>query len=145
MNTTKIKDPDNLVKATTLSIMPKGLIIAFVIHAVLILGTSIGLYRDWWGMNPEKVAYGFLATPSTINNERQKANRAAEEAKRQEVVKEREATREANVQAAAASTPARNTAASLSNTDDLETINRELGEPLPPARLDDLDPSFFGR
>ena len=137
----KTKDPDDLVKDTTLSIMPKGLVIAFAIHAVLILGTSIGLYRDWYGANPEKVAYGFLATPSTINNEKQKANRAKEEAARKAAVDAREAERAANAQTAAASAPAsKTTTASLSaGNDDLEITTKEFGEPLPRKALDDLD------
>ena len=142
MNTTtprKTKDPDDLVKDVNLSMMPKGLLIAFAIHAVIIFGTSFGLYRDWWGWNPEKKAYGFLATPSTINHEKQKDKSAAEEAKRQAATAQREAERAANVQAAATSAPAKNTAASLtSGNDDLDIAPKEA-DPLPPKKLDDLD------
>ena len=140
MNMKKTKDPDDLVKDTNLSVMPKGLLIAFAIHAVIILGTSFGLYRDWVGANPEKVAYGFLATPSKINNEKQKANRAKEEAARKAASDAREAERATAAEAAAASAPASKApAASLtSGNDDLE-VSKELGEPMPPARLGDLD------
>ena len=68
---TKTKDPDDLLQGINQSIMFKGLVIATAIHAVIILGTSFSLYRDWG-------TYGFLATPSTINQAKQKARREAE-------------------------------------------------------------------
>ena len=134
----KTRDPDDLLKDINRSIMFKGLVIAFTIHAVLILGTSFGLYREWG-------TYGFLATPSTINNEKQKAKRAEEEAARQAAIKQRAEDAAAAQAAAAASgatkapatpTPPQGNAPSDSSPDTKEPAETP---PLPPKRTFDLD------
>ena len=134
---TKTKDPDNLLRDINQSIMIKGLLIATAIHAVLILGTSFGLYRDW-------ATYGFLKTPSSINQEKQKVQREKEEAERQAVAAQRAAEREAAAQAAAASkapAPTRGGAPSAGADADSQTPTTSPleGETLPPATGFSLD------
>jgi len=131
----KTRDPDDLLKGINQTIMIKGLIIATAIHAVIILGTSFGLYREWG-------TYGFLAAPSTINHKKQIETRAAEEAKRKEAAAQRAAESEARAEAAATNKPARSATA----TQSLSSGNLDLDEPkepdlgtLPPVRSFSLD------
>jgi len=135
---TKTKDPDDLLQNINQSIMIKGLLIATAIHAVIILGTSFGLYRDWG-------TYGFLATPSTINNEKQKAKRAAEEAERQAMAAQKAAEREADAKIAATNktstaTSVGATAPTSTDVDQQSTPSQNLdNETLPPAKEFTLD------
>jgi len=141
----KTKDPDDLLAEMNLSIMPKAFLIAFTIHAAIILGTSFGLYRDWWGWNKEKTAYGFLATPSTINFEKQKVRRAAKEEADKAAAAERAAEREAALKAAEEKKASRPQA----NAQSGETADNAPGDakepelqPLPPAKSFTLDDNF---
>ena len=147
----KTKDPDDLLKDMNHSIMIKGLIIATTIHAVIILGTSFGLYSDWNNPTYRELNNNrnlFFAAPSTINQLKQKERRLAEEVDRAAAAAERAAEQEAKAQAAAtnktstARQPAA-TSSSRSGNDDLDgpaTPMRDFDkEVLPPAGSFDLN------
>lgn len=71
-------NPDDLLKNINKSILTKGIIIALIAHAIIVFGTSFGLYKDWG-------TYGIKA-PSTIKN-----------LKKQEQVEKAKAEREAAI------------------------------------------------
>lgn len=68
------REPDELLFEINRSMLLKALAISLAVHAVLVFGTSFGLYRDW-------SAFG-MHTPSTIKQMKQKAMREADEAER---------------------------------------------------------------
>ena len=122
----KTRDPDELLIDINRSTMLKGLLVAFVIHAAIILGTSFGLYSDWWGLGTDangepKKARGFLKTPSAINYEKQLERRAVEEEARKAAVEEKLKENAAKAQEAA------------------EKAAKDGGGARPASRNDDLD------
>jgi len=131
---TKTKDPDDLLQDINKSIMLKGLLIATAIHAVIILGTSFGLYRDWG-------TYGFLARPSTIGREKQREQRAKVEAEQQAMADQRATERAEEAKAAAASkSPSRAATPADMDTAPQGAATSPLdGEVLPPATDFSLD------
>ena len=134
------REPDDLLKTINQSILIKGLIVAAVIHVVVILGTSFGLYRDW------KV-YG-VKSPSAIKQTKQENKREADEAERKAAAEQRAAERDAAVALAesnkatraSANVPANNPS---SNVDDLTGATKEPEiEVLPPKNSFSLQDDF---
>jgi hypothetical protein len=98
-----IREPDELLSNINRSIMLKALAISLVVHAVVVLGTSFGLYRDWG-------TYG-LHTPSTIKQLKQTAAREAEAAARREAAAKKAVAEAEAAKVAATNAPAAPTAA----------------------------------
>lgn len=73
------KNPDDLLVDINKSIMPKGIAIALALTAIVVFGTSFGLYRDW-------AKYG-LKTPSEIKAEKKAEQVEAEKARREAEIK----------------------------------------------------------
>lgn len=96
MNT---KDPDELLKETNRSTLAKAMLISTVIHCVLIVGTSFGLYADW-------VEVGGIYSPSTIKQMRAKSEKDAADEERRVAAEKRAAEMAAAAEAAPASKPA---------------------------------------
>ncbi len=72
-------NPDDLLKNINKSILTKGIIVALIVHAAIVFGTSFGLYRDW-------AEYG-VKKPSTIKQEKKQKQVEAEKARREEEIK----------------------------------------------------------
>lgn len=77
------REPDELLQSISRSILLKALAVSLAIHAVVVFGTSFGLYRDW-------AVYG-VHTPSTIKGLKQKAQKDADEAARRQAAEEKAA------------------------------------------------------
>ena len=71
-------NPDDLLTGINKSILTKGIVIALIVHAIVVIGTSFGLYKDWG-------TYG-VKTPSAIK-----------QVKKQEQVEKAKAEREAAI------------------------------------------------
>ena len=125
-------NPDDLLKDIDKSILTKGIIIALVVHAIFVFGTSFGLYKDWG-------KYGIKA-PSTI-----KAEKKQEQAEADKAHREAEIQRKAEAAAIAASNavPVKATAEvkalsaaskeKATATDDKAAKKAPEVQPLPPA------------
>ncbi len=83
-------NPDNLLKEIDKSILTKGIVVALIVHAIIVFGTSFGLYKDW-------AKYGVKA-PSTIQ-----AIKKAEQVEAEKARREAEIQRKAAEAAVAAS------------------------------------------
>ena len=133
----QVREPDDLLKPISQSIMLKGLAIALAIHAVIILGTSFGLYKDWGTVRDPETGkrLGFLTRPTTIKAAKQTAKQMAEDAARKEAT----ALKDAERAAAAKELEARKPASRTSRDDDLDgpdSIKVPDIEPLPPKNFD---------
>ncbi len=139
----KIKDPDDLLKNVGKSMVAKGIIIALIIHAVVIFGTSFSLYKDWR-------VYG-VKTPSSI-----KAIKKAEKIEAEKKARDAEIARKAEAAAVAASNAVPVSAEAKASADKAEgTLGGDAAdtepaqqkkapelEPLPPSDGFELDSSF---
>ncbi len=78
-----IKDPDMLLDDVGRSIMVKAMVISAAVHAVVIFGTSFGLYADW-------AEFG-VHSPSTIKLMRKARDEKVEEDARRQAAEARAA------------------------------------------------------
>lgn len=135
------KNPDDLLLEINKSILGKGIAIAVILTAIVVFGTSFGLYKDW-------AKYGVKA-PSAIKAEKKAEQVEAEKARREAEIKrkaEEAAAIASNSVPATASAPAKAAAtdkpAPASNADASSAKKPPEIEPLPPASgdisLDDL-------
>lgn len=141
-------NPDNLLKEIDKSILAKGLIIALIAHAVVVFGTSFGLYKDW-------AKYG-MKTPSAIKAEKKIEQVEAEKARREAEIQRKAA--EAAIAASNAvpvsvtaetkalsgkAAPADKGAEAAADAGDGAKKPPEV-QPLPPASTDDLSLDDIG-
>ena len=137
MNATQF-NPDDLLKNINKSILAKGIIVALIVHAAIVFGTSFGLYKDW-------AKYG-VKKPSVIKQEKKQEMIEAEKLRREEEIKRK--AEEAAI-AASNAAPVKATAetkAAAAQTKDGEAAAGAGGdgatkkppeiEPLPPASGD---------
>lgn len=126
------KNPDELLVDINKSIMPKGIAIALGLTAIVVFGTSFGLYKDW-------AKYG-IKTPSAIKAEKKAEQVEAEKARREAEIQRKAAEAAAmasNAVPAAASASAKAAAPAASSTgpasDAASAKKPPEIEPLPPA------------
>lgn len=125
------KNPDDLLTEINKSIMGKGIAIAVVVTAVVVFGTSFGLYKDW-------AKYG-VKTPSAIKAEKKAEQVEAEKARREAEIKrkaEEAAAVASNAVPATASAPAKAAQAAApagSASEEAAAKKPPEVEPLPPA------------
>ncbi|MCL1856044.1 MAG: hypothetical protein FWF84_00135 [Kiritimatiellaeota bacterium] len=72
------RDPDTLLIGTRKSMMTQGLLIALAVHAVVLFGTSFGLYKEWGEYGVYSSEHG-IHSPSTIKEIKRQREKAAEE------------------------------------------------------------------
>ena len=125
------KNPDDLLTEINKSIMGKGIAIAVVVTAVVVFGTSFGLYKDW-------AKYG-VKTPSAIKAEKKAEQVEAVKARRDAEIKrkaEEAAAVASNAVPATASAPAKAAQAAApagSASEEAAAKKPPEVEPLPPA------------
>jgi hypothetical protein len=134
-------NPDDLLKNINKSILTKGIIVALIVHATIVFGTSFGLYRDW-------AEYG-VKKPSTIKQEKKQKQVEAEKARREEEIKrkaEESAALASNAAPAQASAPAKADAPAGSKAAEAKDGNVKPPEiqPLKPVSTDDLSLDDIG-
>ncbi len=138
------KNPDELLTGINKSILTIGIIVAIVIHAVIIFGTSFGLYKDW-------NEYGFGKKPSTIKAEKKAKEVAAEKARREaEIQRKAAAAAEVEKNATQVSEETKKTvdaageATADKPADGSATKTPPEIEPLPRATTDDIGMDDLG-
>ena len=139
-------NPDSLLKDINKSILTKGIVIALVAHAIVVLGTSFSLYRDW-------AQYG-VKTPSAIKAQKKEEKIAADKAKREEEIKRKAeeaaalasnaapAQASAEIKGAAAQSKAIDAKAADAKADG--TVKPPELQPLKPASTDEISLDDIG-
>lgn len=136
---------DDLLKNINKSILATGIIVALIIHAVIVFGTSFGLYKDW-------SEYG-IKKPSTIKQMKKEQQVAAEKERRDAEIK-----RKAEEAAITASNAVPVSAKAEQSAKQMETNGKPVAssdstdgnvkipeiEPLKPASTDDLSLDDMG-
>ena len=119
--------PDALLEPIQHSVLGLALAASAIIHLVLIVGTSFGLYRDWgeYGLRSDDLGFH---TPAKINLIKNRQQREAEEEERR-LASERRA---AEAAAASEKTGSAAEAATAAPTDSGNAVTAPEVEPLPP-------------
>ena len=132
-------NPDELLRNIDKSILAKGIIIAVIVHAIVLFGTSLGLYKDWVAYR-DKEPVGLFKKPSTIKNIKKQEQLEAEKARREAEIQrkaEDAAMAASNAAPASAEAKAAPPAGSASAAAEAEGAKKPPEvEPLPPASGD---------
>lgn len=133
---------DDLLKDINKSILTKGIIVALVVHAILVFGTSFGLYKDWSHYGVKK--------PSTIKEIKKQEQVAADKARREEEIQRKAAEAAA---AASNAVPVKATAETKAMAAKTEakageaaskTVTPPEIKPMTPASTDDVSLDDLG-
>lgn len=128
---------DDLLKDINKSILTKGIIVALVVHAILIFGTSFGLYKDW-------AKYG-VKKPSTIKEEKKQEQVALDKARREEEIQKKAAEAAATASNAVPAKASAATGKADAKADKSDTtVKPPEIEPMKPASTDSLSLDDIG-